>query len=118
MLSRTLLDDTARLIWLAMVRNSPDELDTRLLRYIFDSLEHEERFMRMARETEHEWADEELARIAEELEDVKQEAARRGIPLKRMPDAREMLRSLARKRRCKYQSPAYQGDYSSDPLVP
>jgi len=92
MLSRTLLDDTTLLIWLAMAREDPDELDTRLLRYIFDSLEHEERFMRMARETDHEWADEELARIAEELEDVKKEAEGRGIALKKLPDARGMLK--------------------------
>lgn len=91
MLSRTLLDDTTRLIWLATARDDPDELDARLLRYIFDSLNHEERFLRMARETDHDWADEELARIAEELEDVKMEAERRGIALKKLPDARGML---------------------------
>lgn len=43
MLSRTLLDDTARLVWLAQVRDDPGELEARALRFVFDSLEYEGR---------------------------------------------------------------------------
>lgn len=39
MLSRTLLDDTARLTWLAKAREDPDELELRALRFVYDSLE-------------------------------------------------------------------------------
>jgi len=93
MLSRTLLDDTTRLIWLAKAADS-DELDARLLRYIFDSIDHEQRFMEMARDADQEWADEELTQLATELEDVKKEADSRGIKLKKLPDARGMLKLL------------------------
>ena len=94
MLSRTLLDDTARLIWLAKVRDDPDELDARALRFVFDSLEYEGPLMRSARDNGYEWADEELERIAEELEVVRGEAASKPIDLNRLPKPRDLLRSL------------------------
>jgi hypothetical protein len=94
MLSRTLLDDTARLVWLAQVRDDPGELEARALRFVFDSLEYEGPLMRAARDNGYEWADEELRRIAEELEVVKAEAKSKGIALKRMPKPIDLLRSL------------------------
>lgn len=94
MLSRTLLDDTARLIWLAKARDDPDELEARALRFVFDSLEYEGPLMRAARENGYGWAEEELERIAEELEAVKGEAEGKGIALKRMPKPIDLLRSL------------------------
>ena len=94
MLSRTLLDDTARLIWLARVRDDPEELEARALRFVFDSLEYEGPLMRAARDNGYEWADQELERITEELEVVKAEAKSRGITLKRMPKPVDLLASL------------------------
>jgi len=94
MLSRTLLDDTARLTWLARVRGDPDELDARALRFVFDSLEYEGPLMRAARDNGYGWAGEELERIAEELETVKAEAENKAIALKRMPKPVDLLRSL------------------------
>lgn len=94
MLSRTLLDDTARLVWLAQVRDDPGELEARALRFVFDSLEYEGPLMRTARDNGYKWAEEELGRIAEELEVVKAEAKSKGIPLKRMPKPIDLLRSL------------------------
>jgi hypothetical protein len=94
MLSRTLLDDTARLVWLARVRDNPDELEGRALRFVFDSLEYEGPLMRAARDNGYEWAEEELERITEELEVVKAEAKSKGIGLKGMPKPIDLLRSL------------------------
>lgn len=98
MLSRTLLDDTARLMWLASVRDDPEELETRALRFVFDSLDHESRYARMARDIEREWADDELQRIADELEDVTRAAERKRIKLRKMPKPRDLLRSLRQER--------------------
>ena len=50
--------------------------------------------MRTARDNGYKWAEEELGRIAEELEVVKAEAKSKGIPLKRMPKPIDLLRSL------------------------
>jgi hypothetical protein len=47
MLSRTLLDDTARLIWLA---TSGEELDARALNFTFSSIEYERHLLRVARQ--------------------------------------------------------------------
>ncbi len=84
MLSRTLLDDTARLIWFANARDDPNELEARALRFVFDSLEFEGPLMRAARDNGYGWAGEELEGIAEELEAIKGEAESKGIALKRM----------------------------------
>ena len=97
MLSRTLLDDTARLVWLAQVRNDPNELDARALRFVFGSLEYEGPLMRAARDNGYEWAEEELERIAGELEFVRAEARSKGIALKRMPKPVDLLASLGQK---------------------
>lgn len=94
MLSRTLLDDTARRVWLAQVRDDPGELEARALRFVFDSLEYEGQLMRTARDNGYKWAEEELGRIAEELEVVKAEAKSKGIPIKRMPKPIDLLPSL------------------------
>jgi hypothetical protein len=45
MLSRTLLDDTARLIWLA---TAGEELEARVLRFHYSSINHERKFVRAA----------------------------------------------------------------------
>ncbi len=94
MLSRTLLDDTTRLVWLAEIRDDPDELDARALRFVFDSLKYEGPLMRAARDNGYEWAGEEVERVAEEIEVVKTEAESKGIALKRMPKPVDLLRSL------------------------
>lgn len=94
MLSRTLLDDAARLIWFARVRDDPDELAARTLRFVYDSLEYESPLMRAARDSGLEWAEEELQGIAEELDVVKREAKNKGISLRRMPKPRDLLASL------------------------
>jgi Family of unknown function (DUF5677) len=98
MLSRTLLDDTARLVWLAKVRDDPPELDARALRFLFDSLKYERPLMRAARDNGYEWAEEELKRIDEELEVVRREASDKGIALRRMPKPVDLLRTLGQER--------------------
>jgi hypothetical protein len=97
MLSRTLLDDTARLVWLAQVRDDPGELEARALRFVFDSLEYEGPLIRTARDNGYKWAEEELGRNAEELEVVKAEAKSKGIPLERMPKPIDLLRSSGKR---------------------
>lgn len=97
MLSRTLLDDMARLVWLARVRDDPDELEARALRFVYDSLEYEGPLMRAARDNGLEWANDELERISEELAAVKREAKTKRLRLKRMPKPRDLLASLGQK---------------------
>ena len=96
-LSRTLLDDTARLIWLAEARGDPTELEARAMRFAFDSLEYEGPLMRAAKENGYEWADEALEDIAEELEAMKEEAKNRGLTLKRMPKPIDLLTALGQR---------------------
>jgi hypothetical protein len=97
MLSRTLLDDTARLIWLARVRDDPEELEARTLRFLFDSLEYEGHLMRAARENGFEWAEDESRRVAEEQALVIADAKRRRLTLKRMPKPVDLLTSLGQR---------------------
>lgn len=113
MLSRTLLDDTARLTWLARVRDDSDELDARALRFVFDSLEYEGPLMRAARDNGYDWAEEELQRIAEELETVQAEAKGKGIALKRMPKPIDLLRSLGQEKLYYWHVRASQSIHSS-----
>jgi uncharacterized protein DUF5677 len=113
MLSRTLLDDTARLAWLARVRDDNDELDARALRFVFDSLEYEGRLMQAARDNGYDWAEDELERIAEELESVKAEAGSKGIALKRIPKPVDLLRSLGQEKLYYWHVRASQSIHSS-----
>jgi hypothetical protein len=69
MLSRTLLEDTARLIWLA---TSGDELDARALNFTYSSIEHERRLYRAALDNGYEWAESALADLDAELAAVKE----------------------------------------------
>lgn len=94
MLSRTLLDDLARLIWLATVREDRDELEARAARFVFDSLEYEGPLMRAALENGYEWAEMALRDIDRELAEVRAEAERRGFTLKRMPKPIDLLTAL------------------------
>lgn len=113
MLSRTLLDDTARLAWLAKVRDDPEELDARALRFVFDSLEYEGRLMRAARDNGYDWAEEELKGLASELEAVKDEAKGKGIALKKMPKPVDLLRSLGQEKLYYWHVRASQSIHSS-----
>lgn len=97
MLSRTLLDDTARLIWLAEVRGDPTELEARAMRFEFDSLEYEGPLMRAAKGNGYQWADESLKGIDEELEALKDEAKSKGLTLKRMPKPIDLLTALGQR---------------------
>jgi hypothetical protein len=78
MLSRTLLEDAARLIWLA---TSGEELEARALNFTYSSIEHERRLFRAARDNGYEWAESALEDIDQELAAVKEEAERSCIEL-------------------------------------
>jgi len=91
MLSRTLLEDTARLIWLA---TSGEELEARALNFTYSSIEHERRLFRAAHENGYEWAEPALHDIDQELAVVKEEAERSGIELKKLPGPRDALHAM------------------------
>ena len=91
MLSRALLEDTARLVWLA---TSAEELNARALNYTLSSIEYEQHLYRVARDNGYEWAESALEGMAKELAAVKDDAEKTGVALERLPTAREMLHSL------------------------
>jgi hypothetical protein len=91
MLSRSLLDDTARLIWLA---TASEDLDTRVLSYAFTSIEFEADLYRAARDNGYDWAEAALDELEKERAVATDEAARLGVELKKIPPPRSMLHSL------------------------
>jgi hypothetical protein len=113
MLSRTLLDDSTRLIWLATVRADADELEARAARFVFESLEYEGPLMRAAAENGYDWAEEALADIDKELAEVRTEAKRRGITLKRMPKPIDLMTALKQRRLYYWHVRASQSIHSS-----
>jgi hypothetical protein len=113
MLSRTLLDDTIRLVWLARVRDVPKKLEARAARFVFDSLEYEGPLMHAARENGYDWAEAELERIDEELAEVRAEAERQGIKLKRMPKPIDLMTALGQRKLYYWHVRASQAIHSS-----
>lgn len=91
MLSRPLLEDTARLAYFA---SSPNHLEEFILRFRHDSLSHEEWLNKVAKENDEPWADHGLARIEEERAAIEKAAEDASIALEPLPRPRRMLKDL------------------------
>jgi hypothetical protein len=91
MLSRPLLDDTARLAYFA---RSHERLAEFALRFRQDSLAHEEWLLKAAQQNGWQWAEEGLERIAEDRTGIQEAAEDAGIELEALPKPRKMLEEV------------------------
>jgi uncharacterized protein DUF5677 len=99
MLSRTLLDDAALLMYFV---SHADEAETFALRYFYTQANRSELIARAARDAGFEWAVElEAARTAE-LKELEEAAKAKGIELRQLPHTRQILEELKQHGRLYY----------------
>jgi hypothetical protein len=97
MLSRTLLDDATKLMWLS---TDPDKLEERVLRYSWTSARYSRSLARAARENGWDWAEEMFSARAEEMESIRAEAKAASLDEAdlSMPNTHELLSELGQER--------------------
>ena len=99
MLWRTLLDDTALLMWLVVHR---DELEDLALRYHYTAATRSELIARAAGDAGFGWAAEMEAERVAQLSEIEGAAAERGLTLKQLPNTRQLLQELRQHERLYY----------------
>jgi hypothetical protein len=92
MLWRTLLDNTALLMWF---QSRADDLEVLALRFYFTGAIRSERIAKTAADNGYAWAEEMEAERQSELDGILAEAAEKGIELKELPHTYQLLEELS-----------------------
>lgn len=110
MVARPLLDDSIRLAYMALHR---DRLDEVAMQFSWGSSEFERHLAKRAQANGYPWAEEELADLTEEKQEIRAAAEAQGIVLKGLPSSHAMLQELGDPRLSYWHTIASQAIHSS-----
>lgn len=110
MLSRTLIDDTALLMWFVVRRG---ELEHLALRFFYTGVVDSERIQNAAELAGFSWVEDMKAERAKELKAICEAADEAGITLRKLPSTRQLLEELHQERLYYWHTRASQGIHST-----
>jgi len=110
MLSRTLIDDMALLMWFVVRRG---ELEHLALRFFYTGVVDSERIQNAAELAGFSWVEDMKAERAKELKAICEAADEAGITLRKLPNTRQLLEELHQERLYYWHTRASQGIHST-----